>query len=81
MADAAALVRAASNTTKMANNIKDIWETRTKTKATLNDGAALDLVIRAQVDEVFLVLAHLGEAILPLGIFNKDYYMQTLGEV
>jgi hypothetical protein len=39
------------------------------------------MVIRAQIDEVFLVLAHLGEAILQLGIFNKDYYLQTLGEV
>ena len=50
-------------------------------KAAINDGAAMSMVIRAQIDEVFLVLAHLGEAILPLGIFNKDYYLQTLGEV
>lgn len=74
MADAVALMRAASNTTKLANNLRDMWEARTKTKATLNEGTALDLVIRAQVDEVFLVLAHLGEAVLSLGIFNKDYY-------
>ena len=81
MSDAAALVRAASNTGKIASALKNQWDVRSKTKATLNNGAAMDMVIRAQIDEVFLVLAHLGEAILPLGIFNKDYYLPTLGEV
>ena len=81
MADAAALVRAASNSTKLASALRNQWDVRTKTKAAINDGAAMSMVIRAQIDEVFLVLAHLGEAILPLGIFNKDYYLQTLGEV
>ena len=79
--DPATLVRTVSSTTKVANAMKNMWDARTKTRATLTEGTALDLVIRAQVDEVFLVLAHLGEAILPLGVFNKDYYLQTLGEV
>ena len=42
MADAAALVRAASNTGKIASAFKNQWEVRTKTRATLNDGAAMD---------------------------------------
>lgn len=81
MSDAAALVRAASNTGKIAGALKNQWDVRSKTRATLENGAAMEMVIRSQIDEVFLVLAHLGEAILPLGIFNKDYYLQTLGEV
>lgn len=81
MADATALVKAGTNTGKIASALKSQWEVRTKTRSTLNDGTAMDMVMRAQIDEIFLVLAHLGEAILPLGIFNKDYYLQTLGEV
>lgn len=81
MADAAALVRGATNTTKMASALRNQWDVRTKTRAKINDGAAQEMVNRAQIDEVFLVLAHLGEAVLPLGVFNKDYYLQTLGEV
>lgn len=80
MADPVALVRAASSTAKLADAVKSMWEERTKLRADAN-GQAWDLVLRAQIDEVFLVLAHLGEAILPLGVFNKDYYLQTLGDV
>jgi hypothetical protein len=71
MAQTAELMRAASNTGKMAAAMKGMWEERTKTRATVNDNTSWDLVVRAQIDEVFLVLAHLGEAILPLGVFNK----------
>ena len=60
MADPVALVRAVSNTAKMTKVVKDMWDTRTKVRATLNDATAFDLVIKAQIDEVFLVLAHLG---------------------
>ena len=80
MADPVSLMRAASNTGKLANTVKGMWEERTKLRADGN-GQAWDLILRAQMDEVFLVLAHLGEAILPLGVFNKDYYLQTLGDV
>ena len=80
MGDSVALMRAASNTAKLADTVKNMWEERTKLRADAN-GQAWDLILRAQVDEVFLVLAHLGEAILPLGVFNKDYYLQTLGDV
>lgn len=75
-----ALVRAATNTAKLADALRSQWSERTKLRADAND-QAWDLILRAQVDEVFLVLAHLGEATLPLGVFNKDYYLQTLGEV
>ena len=81
MADPVALVRAASNTTKIASALKNQWDVRTRTRAAVNGAGALDMAFRAQIDEVFLVLAHLGEALLPLGIFRKDYYLQTLGEV
>ena len=81
MADAIALMRVASSTTKMTNAIKDMWDERTKIRATVNDSGSLDSAIRAQVDEIFLVLAYLGEALLTLQVFNKDYYLQTLGEV
>lgn len=75
-----ALMRAASNTAKLADSVKSMWEERTKIRADVNT-QAWDLILRAQVDEIFLVLAHLGEAILPLGVFDKDYYLQTLGDV
>lgn len=84
MSDAVALMRAASNTTKqtakVTNAAKEMWEQRTKLRADVNV-QAWDLVLRAQIDEIFLVLPHLGEALLPLGVFNKDYYLQTLGDV
>ncbi|KAK3699281.1 hypothetical protein LTR37_016524 [Vermiconidia calcicola] len=76
MADAVALNRAGTNTGKMAALVKGMWDERTT-----GDSNAFEMVLRAQVDEVFLVLAHLGEAIIPLGIFNKEYYLQTLGDV
>ena len=79
--DPLALVRTISSTAKIASAMRNAWDARTKISATLHEGSALELVIRAQIDEVLLVLAHLGEALLPLGIFNKDYYLQTLGEV
>ncbi|KAK3708026.1 hypothetical protein LTR37_011719 [Vermiconidia calcicola] len=81
MADAVALNRAGTNTGKMAALVKGMWDERSKIKAANGDSNAFEMVLRAQVDEVFLVLAHLGEAIIPLGIFNKEYYLQTLGDV
>lgn len=80
LADQVALARATTNTQKMKSAMKTMWDTRSKLKAD-DGGAAFEMVIRAQIDEVFLVLAHLGEAIIPLGVFNKDYYLQTLGDV
>ena len=80
MADPVAVMRAASNTTKMANTVKGMWEERLKLRAD-SEGQAWELVLAAQIDEVYLVLAHLGEALLPLGVFDKDYYLQTLGDV
>ena len=72
VADQVALARATTNTQKMTAAMKKMWDTRSKLKAAADsDGAAFEMVLRAQIDEVFLVLAHLGEAIIPLGIFNK----------
>jgi hypothetical protein len=47
----------------------------------LNESAALDLDVRAQVDEVFLVFALLGEALIPLQVFDNAYYPQALDDV
>lgn len=81
MADPLALTRAATNTQKMTLAMKNMWNERKQLKALSTEAAAFEMVLREQIDEVFLVLAHLGEAILPLGVFNKDYYLQTLGDV
>lgn len=81
MADPLALMRAASNTGKLADTMKAAWSERTKLRVEDANSQAWELVLRAQIDEVFLVLAHLGEAVLPLGVFNKDFYLQTLGDV
>ncbi|KAK5175834.1 uncharacterized protein LTR77_000974 [Saxophila tyrrhenica] len=81
VADQVALARATTNTQKMKAAMKNQWDIRKKLKASNENDLAFEMVIRAQIDEVFLVLAHLGEAILPLGVFNKDYYLQTLGDV
>ena len=80
-----ALVRATTATTtstqKMKSAMKQMWDERKRLKAAANESGSLDMMLRGQIDEVFLVLAHLGEAILPLGVFLKDYYLQTLGDV
>lgn len=81
MADPLALTRAATNTQKMTLAMKNMWNERKKLKALSTEAGSFEMVLREQIDEVFLVLAHLGEAILPLGVFNKDYYLQTLGDV
>lgn len=49
--------------------------------AALNETAALDLNVRAYIDEVFLVLALLGEALLPLQIFDNEHYPAALDDV
>ena len=79
--DTLAMMRTASNTSKLTKAVRDQWEKRSKIRAIVDESTSPDVVARAQIDEVFLVLSHLGEAILKLGVFNKDYYMQTLGEV
>jgi hypothetical protein len=43
--------------------------------------AAVALNVRSQVDEVFVVLASLGEALLPLNVFDEAHYPDTLAEV
>lgn len=81
MADPVALMRAAPTAGKLADTVKAAWSERTKLRVDDANTQAWNLVLRAQIDEVFLVLAHLGEAVLPLGVFNKDFYLQTLGDV
>lgn len=86
MSDAAfALTANASATaTRVAKAIKSLQDARKQGQRpleTLNDTTALDLDVRAQIDEVFLVLALLGEALLPLGAFDNTHYPQTLDEV
>ncbi|KAK4540452.1 hypothetical protein LTR36_009198 [Oleoguttula mirabilis] len=83
MVSAAAALTALSPTTatKIAKAIKGLQDARTVRRQRLDSITTLKVDVRAQVDEVLLVLALLGEVLLPLGAFDNNYYPQTLDEV
>ena len=81
-----ARLRLAANTTAAAKTgiaIKRLRESRLQyIQPTLDsDGTVQGSSVRAQIDEVFLVLALLGQALLPLDAYDDTYYPQALDEV
>ncbi|KAK3117235.1 hypothetical protein LTR53_001570 [Teratosphaeriaceae sp. CCFEE 6253] len=85
MADAAsALTSSLESTTKISGAVESFTEQRDDRRRSVDNAThvrALDHSVRAQIDEVFLVLALLGEALLPLRVFDNTYYPQTLADV
>ncbi|KAK5125973.1 hypothetical protein LTR85_011328 [Meristemomyces frigidus] len=86
MASAAAALTAMSPATAMKiakaiKSLQDARDVRRQRMGALNNVTALDVDVRAQVDEVLLVLALLGEVLLPLSVFNNTYYPQTVDKV
>ncbi|TKA79450.1 hypothetical protein B0A55_04228 [Friedmanniomyces simplex] len=85
MADAVyALTNSLNATRKISGAIKTFTEQRNRVRRPLDYATnitALDHDVRAQIDEVFLVLALLGEALLPLRVFDNTFYPQTLADV
>ena len=76
------LTATATTTTKMGTAIKRLCDSPIQYRQPMADNeVAQELVVRAQIDEVFLVLALLGEALLPLSVYDDTYYPQTLDEV
>ena len=75
----------ASTIAKTAIAIKQLGDSRLQylrpAAESDHDVGAPELNVRAQIDEVILVLALLGEALLPLGAYDNTHYPQTLDEV
>ncbi|KAK5710475.1 hypothetical protein LTR17_018831 [Elasticomyces elasticus] len=80
-----ALTNAVNATLKVQGAVRTFTEQRDKLirrpLQNASDITALDHDVRAQIDEVFLVLALLGETLLPLRVFDNTYYPQTLADV
>ncbi|USW53572.1 hypothetical protein Slin15195_G068910 [Septoria linicola] len=77
MASSAALV--SFNSEKRAKAVRSLWTRRAEQKQ-----AALpspERVIESDIDDVFLVLALIGEALLPLGVLDESQYHGTLSAV
>ncbi|KAK4503997.1 hypothetical protein PRZ48_004912 [Zasmidium cellare] len=69
---------AGAKTAKFSAAIKDEWEKRTMRS---QYPTSSEHTREAHVDDVFLVLALLGEALIPLEIFDDTHYAGTLAEV
>ena len=71
-----AVVNASSN--QLAKAVKGLW-TQKASRDKQVTSPALD--VEAQIDDVFLVLALIGEALIPPGVFDDAYYQTTFFEV
>ncbi|KXS94111.1 hypothetical protein AC578_7501 [Pseudocercospora eumusae] len=71
-----AVVNASSN--QLAKAVKGLW---TKKASRDQQAASPALDVEAQIDDVFLVLALIGEALIPLSVFDDAYYQTTFFEV
>lgn len=67
----------ATNANKMTRAVKSQWDKRSQQ----NRDKAPEQNVDSQIDDVFLVLALLGEALLPLGVFDEAQYSSTLADV
>lgn len=81
------IISTSTGANKAAQAIRRLQDARNRRQqlvietAPLNETAALDLNHRVYIDEVFLVLALLGEALLPLQIFDNAHYPTALDDV
>jgi hypothetical protein len=64
---------------KLARAVKGLWDQRADQNRTA--APSPERILESQVDDVLLVLALLGEALLPLGVLNDAHYPATLAEV
>ena len=64
---------------KRSKAVRGLWTRRVEQKE--ETAPSPERIVESQVDDVFLVLALIGEALLPLGVLDERQYRSTLSDV